>query len=120
MPYCHPKRFHTMNYRLQREGHLIICQDVHTFGYLARSNYPPNAKNIGLFVLSLGWVVEGRNKSQLPEQLLASLRVVRVDPTTQNYSGSPDALLQKNQVKDGVEIFSTPHARWIKEGRHLM
>ena len=98
---------------------MIICQDVHTFGYLARSNYPPNAKNVGLFVLSLGWVIEGRNGDQLPEQLLGSLRVVRVNPTTQHFVGNPDQLLERNNVRDGVEAFSVEQGKWIRNGMHM-
>jgi hypothetical protein len=98
---------------------LIICQDVHTFGYLARSNYPPNAKSVGLFVLSLGWVIEGRAGDQLPEQLLGSLRVMRVNPTTQHFAGKPDHVLELNTVRDGVETFGVAQDNWIHQGMHM-
>lgn len=93
---------------------------MHTFGYLARSNYPSYCKSVKLFVNRVGWVVEGRKTSQLPEQLLASLRMIKVPTDANDLSVKEvDARLSRNGIRDGSEAFSISPAEWIRGKHHL-
>ena len=98
------------------DGHLVICQDVHTFGYLARSKYPDNVNNLGRFVVNLGWVVEGRKSEDLPEQILGCIRLNRI-----NLRGleNIDDLMNANSVGAGEANFKIKPSQWIEAGMHL-
>ena len=107
------------SHRVRRSsGHVYICQDVHTFGYLARSNYPTQAKNLQHAVVHLGWTVEGRSEAQLPEQLLAGLTLIRMDPTPK-LQQNIDVVLAENNVESGVDSFSITPSEWLRRNLHL-
>lgn len=96
-----------------------LIQDVHTFGYLARSNYPANVKNISDTVVNLGWTAEGRNGEQLPEQLLAGLTLIKVNPKNSYNVTTLNKLLEEHHVESSIDPFKIRPEEWLKRGLHL-
>ena len=86
---------------------------------MVRSNYPPQAKNLPAAVLNLGWTVEGRTVEHLPEQLLAGLTIIRMDPSRSSNSSLIDSVLAMNQVESGVDPFKVKNDDWLASGMHM-
>ena len=102
----------------QSPGHVRLCQDINTFGYLARSNYPPQIKNFPALVLHVGWTVEGRDRSQLPEQLLSGLTVIRADLSKGDGANTDklNHLLEEYHVGNGIDPYKITPKQWLERG----
>ena len=108
------------SHRIRRSpGHVTICQDVHTFGYMVRSNYATQVKHLQDAVVNLGWTIEGRNEDHLPEQLLAGIGMIKINPTPKNDKENIDQILLRNEIESGVECFRVKPAEWIQRSLHL-
>jgi hypothetical protein len=86
---------------------------------MARSNYPQQAKNLPAAVINLGWTIEGRTEEHLPEQLLAGLTLIRIDPARSSSSSSIDSVLAMNEVESGVDCFRIKPEEWLARGMHM-
>ena len=67
--------------KLTRSGNAWFNMDinVHAFGYMARSGLQSIFRDFQDFILTVGFVLEGRADSELPECMLASFDLNHVD-----------------------------------------
>jgi hypothetical protein len=56
-----------------------IAMNIHTFGNTARSYYYDMHQYMKSWIMDVALVVEGRNATELPEQILACCRLIRPD-----------------------------------------
>ena len=105
---------------MQSSNHVRLCQDVHTFGYMCRSNYPSYIKHLKTTVLHIGWTVEGRDLVQLPEQLLAGVTLIHVDVEEPTEAATRDlnAVFDQHSMESGVDTFKIAQEDWVRRGLH--
>jgi len=59
--------------------YFAIDLDIHVFGKIARRGLYSIKDFFGNLVIDCGFVIEGRSNNELPEQLVAALRMVKLD-----------------------------------------
>jgi len=59
--------------------YFAIDLDIHVFGKIARRGLYSIKDFFGNLIIDCGFVVEGRSNKELPEQLIAALRMVKLD-----------------------------------------
>ena len=80
--------------------------------------YPPQIKNFPALVLHVGWTVEGRDRSQLPEQLLSGLTVIRADLSKGDGANTDklNHLLEEYNVGNGIDPYKITPKQWLERG----
>ena len=53
--------------------------DIHTFSYIARRGFPLVLKKLEHMVLDIAFVIEGHPDNELPEQVMAGMRLCKLD-----------------------------------------
>ena len=87
---------------------------------MARSKYFEYKECIARWVLNFAWVVEGRDDAHLPEQLLAGIRLVKVniERSSENID-AVDAAIRGCNLTLGKEMFALSPEEYLQARMHV-
>ncbi|RHZ06188.1 hypothetical protein DYB26_014586, partial [Aphanomyces astaci] len=61
------------------DGYFEVDIDAHTFNFVARKGLSGVADHFGNMVVDFGFVLEGQDDDEVPEQILGCVRLCKVD-----------------------------------------